>query len=84
MTALSPGQAIAYLRALSCDVRAVGVHAPDGALLAGEAVPSGDVVRARVGVHEIVLALGPHALAALAAHDAQRAAAALGRPADKT
>jgi len=77
MTALSPHSAVAYLRELSCDVRAVAVLGPGEEVLAGAPPGGGDVVRARGSGHEIALGLGPHALAALASHDAERALEAL-------
>ena len=71
MTALSPDQAAAYVRALSCDVTSVDVGSP------GSAQPGGSVVRGRSGAVEVAVGLGPHALAALAHHDAERAAGAV-------
>ena len=71
MTALTPELIAAYVRALSCDVTSVGVGAP------GAPAPAGRVVRARSGDVEVVIGLGPHALAPLAAHDAGLAARAL-------
>jgi len=73
MSALAPQLAVAYLRALSCDVRAVAIRGPGGARLAQDGILGGDVVRARQAGHEIAVAIGPHALPALACHDAERA-----------
>ena len=72
MSALPPQLAVAYLRALSCDVRAVAVHGSGGAVLAQDGVLAGDIVRARQADHEIAVAIGPHALPALVGHDAER------------
>ena len=82
MTALSPELAVAYLRELTWGARAISVHGSDGDLLAGDEPTgdAGDVVRARESHHEIAVALGPHALPALAAHDAELAVEALVRP----
>jgi hypothetical protein len=81
MTAISPELAVAYLRELSWGARAISVHGSDGELLAGdEPDQGGDVVRAHDAHHEIAVALGPQALPALAAQDAEMALEALIRP----
>jgi len=82
MTALSPELVVAYLREPSWGARAISVHGSDGELLAGDDLPDerGGVVRARDDHHEIGVALGPHALPALAAHDAESALETLIRP----
>ena len=54
MSALPPQLAVAYLRALSCDVRAVAVHGPGGAVLAQDGVLAGDIVRARQADHGMI------------------------------
>src|SRR4051794_37008956 len=79
MSTLSPHLAIAYLRALSTDVRAVAIHGPGGELVAGEAA-AGDVIRARDGDHEIAVSVGPHALPSLIVHDALQALQIVVRP----
>ncbi|HEY3019839.1 MAG TPA: hypothetical protein VGJ32_06580 [Solirubrobacteraceae bacterium] len=80
MSALPPPLAVSYLRALSCDVRAVELRDPAGAVLAEDGVLAGDVVRARQDDHEIAVAIGPHALGALARHDAEQALEAVLHP----
>jgi hypothetical protein len=80
--ALTPGQALAYLRELSPSVRAAAVTKPDGTLLAGEAVadaaPQGcervvaSTDRATIAA---IVAAGTHA--ALARDDAETAVAAV-------
>jgi hypothetical protein len=80
-----PGSSLAidYLRALSVDVRGVAVRGGGGVLLAGEEV-AGEVVRALDSGHEVTVAVGPYALPALAAHDAERALELVVRPPSAT
>jgi hypothetical protein len=80
---MSASLAVDYLRALSVDVRGVAVRGAGGALLAGEEV-AGDVVRALDSGHEITVAVGPYALRALAARDAQTALELVVRPPSAT
>ena len=79
---LSPELALAYVRELSCDIVAAELHAPGGDRLAGDGAHDGHPLRVRDEAGELVLTLGPCALARLVRHDAAAALAALSRPAE--
>jgi hypothetical protein len=72
MSALTPDLAVAYLRELQPDLRAVAIGAP-GEALAGES----GVIRGRSGNREIAAVPGVRVLPGLLAHDASRVAEVL-------
>jgi hypothetical protein len=80
--ALTPRQALAYLRELSPSVRAAVVAKPDGTLLAGEAVPDAapegcERILAGTERATIVAIVDAGTHAALARDDAETAVAAV-------
>jgi hypothetical protein len=80
--ALTPCQALAYLRELSPSVRAAAVAKHDGTLLAGEAVadavpPGCERIAATADAVTVVAIVAAGAYAALARGDAKTAVAAV-------